>query len=58
MFAENNSVYLVTAYGVFLGAMLVYGLSLVLRRASARREAKLIQQAREAAAAEAKESDR
>ena len=45
MFSENNAVYLISAYGVFLGAMAVYGIVLVLRRAAAAREARLLDEA-------------
>ena len=38
MFSDNNAVYLVTAYGVFFGGMLVYALSLLARRATLRRD--------------------
>ena len=38
MLNEPNAVYLVTAYGVFLGAILTYGIVLWIRARAAKRE--------------------
>lgn len=41
---DNNAVYLFAAYGVFLGGMTVYFVSLVLRRRTLDRDEQIIEQ--------------
>lgn len=41
---DNNAVYLFVAYGVFLGGMTVYFVSLVLRRRALDRDEQIIEQ--------------
>ncbi len=41
---DNNAIYLLTAYGVFLGGLSIYFISLVLRRRALDRDEQIIQQ--------------
>jgi heme exporter protein D len=41
---DNNAIYLFTAYGVFLGGLTVYFVSLVLRRRALDRDEQIIEQ--------------
>lgn len=41
---DNNAIYLFAAYGVFLGGMTIYFISLVLRRRALDRDEQIIEQ--------------
>jgi hypothetical protein len=41
---DNNAIYLFTAYGVFLGGLTVYFVSLLLRRRALDRDEQIIEQ--------------
>jgi hypothetical protein len=47
LFQDKNAVYLFTAYGVFLGGLAMYGLSLWLRRRKLDRDEQQIARAEE-----------
>ena len=44
MFAEKNSIYLITAYVVFLGSITIYLVSLAIRVRNLKRDEELLQQ--------------
>jgi hypothetical protein len=44
MFAEKNAIYLIAGYAVFLGGILIYLLTLVIRRHNLERDEELLEQ--------------
>jgi hypothetical protein len=44
MFAEKNAIYLIAGYVVFLGGILIYLLTLVIRRRNLQRDEELLEQ--------------
>ena len=44
MFAEKNSIYLIAGYAVFLGGILIYFLTLLIRKRNLQRDAELLEQ--------------